>query len=424
MAVLHVDEKQLNEYQPTKTDRLVMDYLEAETKDYYDEEIAQEPDFQVWYQLSSLRTGLFSWYPFKEDAQVLEIGAGFGGLTGLLCSRCAGVTATERSPYRASAIARRWQQEGNLEVYAGEWSEISFGKKFDYIILTGILERVCGGTSDRRAYSAYLKKVSGLLKEDGVVLLAVDNRLGLKYFCGAKESHGREAFEGIGHYPYGTRGYSFSREEIKDIVWQAGFERMEFYYPLPDYKLPQLIYSDHYLPEPNLRERLIPYYLNHNSLVAVEQDLYHDVVENGVFPFFANSFLVECGNVAEAEAIYAAVSTDRGRERGYATAIRKDGLVTKRPLYPEGVRNARLLYENIRDLKAQGIPVVEHVMRPDGSLELPYIPWLTLSNYIKVIIRTDLDKFLSLVDEIYENLGRGTGIKKSLYGADSLKLLL
>ncbi len=404
MAVLHVDEKQLNEYQPTKTDRLVMDYLEAETKDYYDEEIAQEPDFQVWYQLSSLRTGLFSWYPFKEDAQVLEIGAGFGGLTGLLCSRCAGVTATERSPYRASAIARRWQQEGNLEVYAGEWSEISFGKKFDYIILTGILERVCGGTSDRRAYSAYLKKVSGLLKEDGVVLLAVDNRLGLKYFCGAKESHGREAFEGIGHYPYGTRGYSFSREEIKDIVWQAGFERMEFYYPLPDYKLPQLIYSDHYLPEPNLRERLIPYYLNHNSLVAVEQDLYHDVVENGVFPFFANSFLVECGNVAEAEAIYAAVSTDRGRERGYATAIRKDGLVTKRPLYPEGVRNARLLYENIRDLKAQGIPVVEHVMRPDGSLELPYIPWPTLSNYIKVIIRTDLDKFLSLVDEIYENI--------------------
>ena len=105
MAVLHVDEKQLNEYQPTKTDRLVMDYLEAETKDYYDEEIAQEPDFQVWYQLSSLRTGLFSWYPFKEDAQVLEIGAGFGGLTGLLCSRCAGVTASERSPYRASAIA-------------------------------------------------------------------------------------------------------------------------------------------------------------------------------------------------------------------------------------------------------------------------------------------------------------------------------
>ena len=423
MAVLHVDEKQLNTYQPTKTDRLVMDYLEAEAKCYYDEEIADEPDFQVWYQLSSLRTGLFSWYPFGENSEVLEIGAGFGGLTGLLCDRCGNVTVTERAAYRASAIAKRWDSKDNLEVFAGEWSEISFGKKFDYIILTGILERVCGGSSERKEYSAYLKKVSGLLRENGVILLAVDNRMGLKYFCGAQESHGRPAFEGIGHYPYGTRGYSFSREEIKDIVEQAGYERMEFYYPLPDYKLPQLIYSDHYLPEPNLRERLIPYYLNHNSLVAVEQDLYHDVVESGVFPFFANSFLVECGRAAEAKVIYAAVSTDRGRERGYATSIWRDGLVRKRPLYPEGKENARLLYENIQDLKAHQIPVVEHVMLPDGSIELPYISWPTLSNYIKVIIRKDLGKFLSLVDEIYENILKSSEIvtdEEAVWGGEPL----
>lgn len=402
MAVLHIDEKQLNIDQPTKTDRLVMDYLEADVKDYYDEEISEEPNFQVWYQLSSLRTGLFSWYPFRQNAEILEIGAGFGGLTGLLCDRCGRVTATERVSYRASAIARRWQSKENLEVYAGEWSEISFGRKFDYIILTGILERVCGGSSDRKAYSAYLKKVSELLKEDGVVLLAVDNRLGLKYFCGAQESHGRPAFEGIGHYPCGTQGYSFSREEIQDIVEQAGFEKMEFYYPLPDYKLPQLIYSDHYLPEPNLHERLIPYYVNHNTLVAVEQNLYQDVIANGVFPFFANSFLVECGKAAEAQVIYAAVSTDRGKERGYATAIGKDGIVRKRPLYPEGRRNAERLYGTIQDLKAHHIPVVEHAMISDGSLELPYISWPTLSNYVKEIIKKDLEEFLTILDRIYD----------------------
>lgn len=404
MAVLHVEEKQWNRYQPTRTDRLVMDYLEAEAKDYYDEEISEELNFQVWYQLSSLRTGLFSWYPFKQNAEVLEIGAGFGALTGLLCNKCCSVTVTERAPYRASAIARRWQSKENLEVYAGEWSEISFGGKFDYIILTGILERVCGGSSDRRAYSSYLKKVSGLLKEDGVLLLAVDNRLGLKYFCGAPESHGRPAFEGIGHYPCGTQGYSFSREEIKDIVEQAGFGQMEFYYPLPDYKLPQLIYSDHYLPEPNLSERLIPYYPNHHSLVAVEQDLYHDVIENGVFSFFANSFLVECGKTAEAQVIYAAVSTDRGKERGYATAVWKDGTVRKTPLFSEGKENARSLYDNIEELRRRQIPVVEHHMMPDGSLEMPYISWPTLSNYIKEIIKEDQEEFLTLIDRIYDNI--------------------
>ena len=175
MAELHIDHKKVNGQNGTETDRMIYDYLEAGIKDYYDEEIADEPHFQVWYQLSSLRTGLLSWYPFREHAEVLEIGAGFGALTGLLCDRCAHVTATERSAFRASALAKRWNVKNNLDVYAGEWSEIRFNKKFDYIVLTGILERVCKGSRIRRDYADYLKKVSGLLKEDGLLLMAVDS---------------------------------------------------------------------------------------------------------------------------------------------------------------------------------------------------------------------------------------------------------
>lgn len=430
MAVLHANKKQLDTQRRTQMDQIIFDYLDAQAKDYYDEEISDEYRFQVWYQLSSLRTGLLSWYPFRENANLLEIGAGFGGLTGLLCDKCTEVTATERSAHRASAIAKRWESKENLHVYAGEWSQISFGKKFDYIVITGIMERACGGSSDRNDYAQYLKKVSGLLKEDGILLVAVDNRLGLKYFCGAKESHGGKAFEGISHYPQGTRGYSFSREELKDIIKRAGLAQRQFYYPLPDYKMPQLIYSDSYLPEQNLKERLIPYYLEHNTLVASEQELYQDVVENGTFPFFANSFLVECkrGNLYSAQGdsktetpqlsvldaekkitgqsrvIYAAISTDRGKERGYATTIWKDGIVRKTPLFPEGKENAGKLYDSIEDLRKHQIPVVEHTLLPDGSLELPFISWPTLSNYIKEIIREDQEEFLSILDRIYDNI--------------------
>ena len=432
MSVLHVNEEDLRTQHRTQMDQMIFDYLDVQARDYYDEEISEEYRFQIWYQLSSLRTGLLSWYPFREDAQVLEIGAGFGALTGLLCDRCAGVTATERSAHRASAIARRWESKENLHVYAGEWSEISFGKKFDYIVITGIMERACGGSSDRNDYARYLKKASALLKEDGRLLLAVDNRLGLRYFCGAKESHGGNAFAGISHYPSGTRGYSFSREELKDILNRAGFSQHQFYYPLPDYKMPQLIYSDDYLPEQNLKERLIPYYLDHTTLVASEQELYQDVVENGTFPFFANSFFVECGmddarqrgeaklshavvtelskpnqivtsqTEPDTRIIYAAVSTDRGKERSYATTIRNNGTVKKTPLFPEGKENAVRLYENIEDLKQHRIPVVEHTMQPDGSLELPFISWPTLSNYIKEIFKENQEEFLSILDRIYD----------------------
>ena len=184
MATLHIDKKHANTQSNTENDRIIYSYLESEAKDYYDDFIADDPNFQVWYQLSSLRTGLLSWYPFQETAEVLEIGAGFGALTGLLCDRCAHVTATERSGFRASAIAKRWNTRENLDVYAGEWSEIIFNKKFDYVILTGILERACQGSQNRNDYASYLEKMSRLLKPDGKLLLAVDNRLGLKYFCG------------------------------------------------------------------------------------------------------------------------------------------------------------------------------------------------------------------------------------------------
>ena len=78
MATLHIDKKHANTQSNTENDRIIYSYLESEAKDYYDDFIADDPNFQVWYQLSSLRTGLLSWYPFQETAEVLEIGAGFG----------------------------------------------------------------------------------------------------------------------------------------------------------------------------------------------------------------------------------------------------------------------------------------------------------------------------------------------------------
>ncbi len=420
---------------PSEADLVVLEYLNSGRKDYYDEEIADDPRFSIWYQLSSLRTGLFSWYPFCGHARLLEIGAGFGALTGLFCDRCERVVATERSPHRAEAIVKRWAEKENLEVYTGEWSELSFEDKFDYIILTGILERAGGGTRDRKKYAQYLQKAATFLKEDGILLLAADNRMGLRYFCGDKESHGGQVFEGIRQYPRGIHGYSFSREELKDIVEVAGFHQNQFYYPLPDYKLPQLIYSDRYLPGANLRERLIPYYLQHNSLLASEQELYQDIIENGVFPFFSNSFLVECGRgscesgtedecclkpmetnvdfkemrVAQTtgrrlqpgRVIYAAVSTDRGRKGSYATTIYDDGTVIKRPLYGEGKAGAKELFDHMEDLRLHGIPVVRHRLLPDGSLALPYVSWPTLSNYLKEVMGKDTEEFLRLLEQIY-----------------------
>ena len=151
MAVLHIEYSKNKEQQPSQVDKKILDYIK-QGKEYYDNMLADDPNVQVWYQLSSLRTGLVSWYPFWEGADVLEIGAGFGAITGMLCERCGHVVATERAVFRASAIAERWKGKENLDIYAGEWTDMEFGRKFDYIILAGLLERACGGSSCRAGY--------------------------------------------------------------------------------------------------------------------------------------------------------------------------------------------------------------------------------------------------------------------------------
>lgn len=406
MSILHTQytTEQLDIDKVSETDVAINRYIENHGNAPYDSIISNDDRWQVFYNLSELRTGLISWYDFIPNAEVLELGAGFGALTGTLCRKCKHVSVTEKSLYRSEAIHKRYKDVKNLDIYAGDVSDIKFEKKFDYILLVGILETQGNGTSAKQKYTEYLTTISKLLKTNGKILTAVENRFGLRYFCGTPEPHTNRAFDGIKKYPNGTAGYSFSRQELVDILDQAGLSHNKFYYPLPDYKIPQLIYTDKYLPERNLKERLIPYYRRSDTLIAYENEIYDDIIDNKVFPFFANSFLVECSlGVSDkfCNVQYAAISTDRGKTRGFVTSIHDDKKVTKIPLYPEGMENAKVLYENICDLKNHGIPVADHRWVKDG-LELDFISYPTLSNYLKSIIQMDVEKFKELIDRLYQ----------------------
>ena len=62
-----------------------------------DREVPRDGTFPVLYHLSPVREGILSWYPFCEGARVLEIGAGPGAITGLLCRKCAEVRSEEHT---------------------------------------------------------------------------------------------------------------------------------------------------------------------------------------------------------------------------------------------------------------------------------------------------------------------------------------
>lgn len=363
-------------------DRVIGEYIRAYPEEEYGSILEMDGRYEVFYHLSGMRRGLFNWYTFREGASLLEIGGEFGALTGLLCERCAYVTVTEVSPQRAESLMERHKKRDNLRVCTGKAEEMDFQGEFDYIVLAGGLEWCAQGSGSRCSYVKYLKKIISFLKPEGKLLAAVENRYGLRYLCGEEEPHTQRAYDGLKRYPEGTTGYSFSRQELADVLHRAGFAYLKFYYPLPDYKLPQLIYTDEYLPRPGLRERLRPYYHNKENMAAEELTLYDDVVENGVFPFVANSFLVECGREETfCPVIYSAVTADRKRERACITSIYQDKTVRKSAFYPEGRAGIKGVEENLKCLEKHGIRTVPYRMEGE-CLKMPFINAPLLSAYL------------------------------------------
>lgn len=259
----------------------------------YSEAITRNFSWPVFYHLTHFRQNILNWYPFQENSDILEIGCGMGAITELLCKKAKSVTSVELSKRRASAAYLRCRNYSNLEIIVGNLNDIEFEKKFDYITLIGVLEYQGRYTDSENPFKDFLGKIKSLLKPNGKLLIAIENKYGLKYWCGAREDHTAIPFDGLNQYILSKTAQTFSRQELADLVKNAGFENSFFYYPLPDYKFPQVIYSDEYLPKNSSIDNWLPYYYPDTStMIADETLIYKDIIKNNVFPFFQIHFLL------------------------------------------------------------------------------------------------------------------------------------
>ena len=260
-------------------------------------EIMQDPSWPMRYHLSKIRKNLLSWYAFNPLGTCLEVGAGCGALTGLLCQKTKNVTAIELTKRRAEIIQARHANHDNLTILAGNLKNINLTQKFDYVTCIGVLEYAgrYNNQSDN-PHLDFLLNLKNFLKPAGTLIIAIENKYGLKYWAGAKEDHTGRAFDSIENYPANQGIRTFSKPELKSLLTQAGLNEQNFYYPLPDYKLPVEIFSDHYLPSANhnVRPSLLPYhdYAYEREYFFDEQLANDSIVESQMFDFFSNSFLV------------------------------------------------------------------------------------------------------------------------------------
>lgn len=254
----------------------------------------KEDRWPILYHLSALRQNILQWYSFKKDCTVLEIGSGCGAITGVLCENAKRVICNDLSKKRSMINAYRNKKYTNLQIKVGNFNDVVFHEKFDYITLIGVLEYAAYYTASDHPFEDFLMTIKKHLKKDGKLLIAIENKFGLKYWAGCQEDHTGIYFDGLeGYQNTKSKVRTFSKNALEKILIHAGFKQNNFYYPFPDYKFPNEIYSEDYMPGIADLTCSRESYSGERLLLFDETAVLSQIIEDDMFPFFANSFFVE-----------------------------------------------------------------------------------------------------------------------------------
>ena len=273
---------------------VLLDIVKNHDEEEYNSIIMDKKDWAVLYHLSPVRQNIISFLDIEPDSTVLEIGAGCGAITGALASKAKKVTCIELSKRRSTINAYRNKEYDNIEIKVGNFTDVEKGltEKFDYITLIGVLEYAASYINMEQPYDKFLQIISKHLKPNGKIIVAIENRLGMKYWAGCKEDHTGQYFSGLDEYQEFTHVKTFSKAELTELFVNNGMYNIEFYYPYPDYKLPMRIYSDEYLPGLEELNNNMRNFDNSRMLLFDEGKAFNSVIKEGCFPQFVNSFLV------------------------------------------------------------------------------------------------------------------------------------
>lgn len=366
--------------------------------------------------VDEIQKGILCWYPWKAGSSCLLVGNDTEALEETLLSK-------------EIVVDRQ-----SLEEVVGVNSEAvekhinNQEKKYDYIVAIRILEYCKDPSKTLALWKAKLKK-------EGLLFLGVENRLGLRYFCGDRDPFTGCNFDGLEHYRrYGSEsmfskgGRCFSQREIKNLISESGLVEKQMYSVFPDLKAPQLIYNTSFLPNEDLSIRYFPVYNYSASVFLQEEYLFKDLIQNGLFHLMANANIYVCAmreyqTVEEdGEIQHVTLSFDRGPEKALSTVILKES-VKKIALYPKGQQHLVQLYSNMKDLKQKGVPIVNPEME-NGIFIMPYIDAPLAQVYLREIILENKEEFVEKLDLFRELILKSSGHVKPLKGQEGLGIIL
>ncbi len=239
--------------EPTDEERYLESVLEGVTdlSSYSEELDSHIHDWSTEYHLSRKRGNLLRGFDLSKLDNVLEFGCGCGSITRLLGEQGIAVDAIEDSTVKARLAALRCRDLSQVRVYNARFNDLAWPKgAYDAVVLVGIFACAISLVDDAKnstdAVRRILTAAARAVKEDGVIIIATENRLGMKYVLGANEEHRGRRYVGIHGYFGESEINTYSRQEWEVLLEKFGFNEIATYLPFPDFKIPTVILAEEY----------------------------------------------------------------------------------------------------------------------------------------------------------------------------------
>ncbi len=344
------------------------------------------------YHLDPSRANVIRALALPAESRVLEVGAGCGAITRYLGETVALVDALEPVASRAIIARARCQDLDNVEVVIGEIGDLPVAADYDVIVVIGVLEYVGSGSHSDEPYLGFLRAIAERLAPGGRLVLAIENKLGVKYLAGAPEDHYNEPFVGVEGYPgKRTLARTFSRDELGRLLQAAGLHSRNLS-AFPDYKITRVVMDSEKLIGSECEDLLenlpifpSPDWTGTREDGADENLLWTSLVRAGLAAQFANSFVVLAGTDAPDSGLW-----PENRLASYFSWDRKAEFTTV------------AVVERAAD--ARGVTIARTPLREShGDSELRLVasssPYLHGTGLIAELLRSNADRARELIQE-------------------------